>query len=49
MKLRSVLVGLCKVPAGRPFAKLALEPVVDLPHRPQPAVNPLVLLGLYRD
>ena len=49
MKLGSVLVGLFKAPAGRPFAKVALEPVVDLPHRPQATVNPLVLLGLYRD
>ena len=49
MKLAKVLVDLFKTPAEPAFSKVALEPVVDQPHPPQPAVNPLLLLGLYRD
>jgi hypothetical protein len=49
MKLAKVLVDLFKMSAEPAFSKVALAPVVDLPHPPQAAVNPLQLLGLYRD
>ncbi len=49
MKFAKVLVDLFKMPAERAFSKVALAPVIDLPHPPQTAVNPLQLLGLYRD
>jgi len=49
MKLTKVLVDLFKTSAEPAFSKVALEPVLDMPHPPQSAVNPLLLQGLYRD
>ncbi|MDH3475308.1 MAG: hypothetical protein OEM59_16640 [Rhodospirillales bacterium] len=49
MKLKTWLISAFKGPAERPFSKVALAPLVDLPLPPQPAPNPLLLRGLYRD
>ncbi len=49
MNFKTLLSGWFKGQAARPFSKVALEPVTDLPHAPQPAVNPMLLRGLYRD
>ena len=49
MRITKLLTGWYRGQAARRFSKVALEPVTDLPHAPQPAVNPLLLRGLYRD
>ncbi len=49
MNFKTLLTGWFKGPAERPFSKVALEPVTNLPHAPQSGVNPMLLRGLYLD
>ena len=49
MELARMLADLVKTPARPTVSKVALEPITDLPQPPRPAVNPLLLQGLYRD
>lgn len=49
MKLAKVLVDLFKASTEPAFSKVALEPVLEMPHAPPTTVNPLLLQGLYRD
>lgn len=49
MTVKDIANGLFKKSAERPFSKVALAPIVDLPHPEQMTVNPLKLRGLYDD